>query len=48
MIKEGLTATEAVRTVRLRRQIRPNNGFLRQLAELDNKLKRERGHCAIL
>jgi protein-tyrosine phosphatase len=48
MIKEGLAATEAVRTVRLHRNIRPNDGFLRQLAELDNKLRRERGHLASL
>jgi hypothetical protein len=30
--------------VRKHRDVRPNDGFLRQLAELDNKLRRERGH----
>jgi hypothetical protein len=29
--------------VRKHRDVRPNDGFLRQLAELDNKLRRERG-----
>jgi hypothetical protein len=48
MIKEGFTATEAVRRVRLHRDIRPNDGFLHQLAELDNKLRRERGRIASL
>lgn len=48
MIKEGLTATEALRRVRLHRDIRPNDGFLHQLAELDNKLRRERGRMASL
>lgn len=43
MIKIGLTAAEALRRLRLHRDIRPNDGFLRQLAELDNKLRRERG-----
>ncbi|KDR16390.1 dual specificity protein phosphatase 3 isoform X2 [Zootermopsis nevadensis] len=48
MIKVGLTATEALRTVRLHRSIRPNDGFLHQLAKLDNKLRRERGRMANL
>lgn len=48
MIKEGFTATEAMRRVRLHRDIRPNDGFLHQLAELDNKLRRERGRIASL
>ena len=29
--------------VRKQRDVRPNDGFLRQLADLDNKLRRERG-----
>lgn len=37
-----MTAADAIRTVRLRRDIRPNDGFLQQLAELDNELRRER------
>lgn len=48
MIKEGLSATEALRKVRLNREIRPNDGFLHQLAELDNKLKREQARASCL
>ena len=29
--------------VRKQRDVRPNEGFLRQLADLDNKLRRDRG-----
>ena len=42
MIKRGMTACEAIEQVRTRREIRPNNGFLEQLANLDNKLRRDR------
>ena len=28
------------------RDVRPNDGFLRQIADLDNKLRRERGQLA--
>ncbi|XP_067001340.1 dual specificity protein phosphatase 3 [Anabrus simplex] len=42
MIKENMTAVEALRVVCKNRYIRPNDGFLRQLADLDNKLRRER------
>ena len=31
------------RQVRKYRDVRPNDGFLRQLSDLDNKLRRERG-----
>lgn len=48
MIKEGFTATDALRRVRLNRDIRPNDGFLHQLAELDNKLRRDRARGACL
>lgn len=44
MICRKMTAAEAIRTVRMRRNIRPNDGFLQQLADLDNELKRERLH----
>lgn len=40
MIKEGMSAADALRRVRRFREVRPNNGFLQQLAELDMKLKR--------
>ncbi|XP_025191429.1 dual specificity protein phosphatase 3 [Melanaphis sacchari] len=36
MIKKGLRAKEAVEKVKKARDIRPNNGFLKQLAQLDN------------
>lgn len=42
MIYRKMTAADAIRTVRLRRDIRPNDGFLQQLADLDNELRRER------
>lgn len=42
MIARKMTAAEAVRTVRMHRDIRPNEGFLQQLADLDNELKRDR------
>ncbi|PSN46363.1 hypothetical protein C0J52_12918 [Blattella germanica] len=48
MIKEGMTAADALRRVRLNREIYPNEGFLHQLAELDNKLKRDRARGARL
>lgn len=41
MIAKRMTAAEAVRTVRMHRDIRPNDGFLNQLAELDNKLRKQ-------
>ena len=48
MIKEGFTAVNAIRRIRLYRDIRPNDGFLQQLAELDNKLRRERARVTCL
>lgn len=36
MIKRGLRAKEAVEKIKKTRDIRPNNGFLKQLAQLDN------------
>lgn len=42
MIYRKMSAADAIRTVRLRRDIRPNDGFLQQLADLDNELRRER------
>nr|XP_031829570.1 dual specificity protein phosphatase 3 isoform X1 [Nomia melanderi] len=41
MIKKGMLAVDAVRTVHSRRFIRPNDGFLHQLAQLDNQLRRQ-------
>lgn len=46
MIKHRFSAEEALKMVRLNRDIRPNDGFLHQLAELDNKLRRERKYSA--
>ncbi|XP_058807311.1 dual specificity protein phosphatase 3-like isoform X2 [Phymastichus coffea] len=42
MIKKAMLAKDAIRTVRLSREIGPNEGFLRQLAHLDNQLRRQR------
>src|SRR5262249_24677286 len=39
MIKRGLTLKEAVSQVRRHREIRPNDGFLRQLIDLEYKIK---------
>jgi hypothetical protein len=39
MIKRHLTVQDAVRTVRAKREIAPNPGFLQQLCDLNEKLK---------
>ncbi|GBP77842.1 Dual specificity phosphatase DUPD1 [Eumeta japonica] len=39
MIKRGMSLKEALSTVRARRDIHPNDGFLRQLQELDRELR---------
>lgn len=36
MIKKGLRAKDAVEKIKRARDIRPNNGFLKQLVQLDN------------
>ncbi|KAK1124354.1 hypothetical protein K0M31_006721 [Melipona bicolor] len=41
MIKKGMLATDAIRTVRKNRFVQPNSGFLHQLAQLDNQLRRQ-------
>ncbi|XP_030568346.1 dual specificity protein phosphatase 3 isoform X2 [Drosophila novamexicana] len=41
MICRKMSAVDAIRTVRMRREIRPNDGFLQQLADLDMELKRK-------
>ncbi|XP_041466635.1 dual specificity protein phosphatase 3-like [Lytechinus variegatus] len=38
MIRRGMTAQEATRTVRRKRPIGPNEGFLKQLCQLNTKL----------
>ncbi|XP_076647642.1 dual specificity protein phosphatase 3 isoform X2 [Halictus rubicundus] len=42
MIKKEMLATDAIRQVRKNRFIQPNEGFLYQLAQLDNELRRQR------
>ena len=42
MLKKDMSAVDALQEVRRHREIRPNDGFLRQLADLDNKLRKER------
>ncbi|XP_063859950.1 dual specificity protein phosphatase 3-like isoform X1 [Scylla paramamosain] len=44
MLKKNMTAVDAIQTLRRNRAIYPNDGFLRQLADLDNKLRKERSH----
>ncbi len=39
MLKKGLSVENAVRTVRSNRRIFPNEGFLRQLVQLDMQLR---------
>lgn len=46
MLRQNMTAVEALTSVRRFREVRPNDGFLRQLADLDNKLRRERGQLS--
>ncbi|XP_071831316.1 dual specificity protein phosphatase 3-like [Apostichopus japonicus] len=43
MIKRGMTAQAAVGFVRASREIGPNDGFLRQICELNKKLHRQKG-----
>lgn len=43
MLRKNMTAMDALTVVRRHREVRPNDGFLKQLAELDNQLRRERG-----
>ena len=43
MLRKNMTAMDALTVVRRHREVCPNDGFLQQLAELDNKLRRERG-----
>jgi len=40
MMKHGMTATRAIETIRQSRPIRPNAGFLQQLADLENTLSK--------
>lgn len=46
MLRQNMTAVEALTSVRKHRDVRPNDGFLRQLADLDNKLRKERGQLS--
>jgi len=43
MLRHHMSAGEALSMVRKHRYVRPNAGFLKQLDELDSKLRRERG-----
>ena len=44
MIHLGMTSVEALTLIRKSRDCRPNDGFLAQLANIDNALRREREH----
>ena len=43
MIKRRMTAQDALRMVRAQREVCPNDGFLQQLCQLNDKLH-EQGH----
>lgn len=47
MLKKNLSVQEALRTVRSKRAIIPNDGFLRQLCELDDRLNLEKACSAL-
>jgi len=42
MIKKDMLAVDAIHLIRINRDIHPNKGFLYQLAQLDNKLRKQR------
>ena len=42
MMKHNMSAVEALQTLRKHRAIYPNDGFLRQLVELEQKLHQDR------
>jgi len=42
MLKKNYSATEALQYMRSTREVQPNFGFLQQLAELDNSLRKDR------
>lgn len=42
MLREHMTVGQAVSQVRKHRSVRPNEGFIRQLSELDSRLRGER------
>lgn len=42
MIKRGMPVMDAVKLVRAKREIFPNDGFLKQLCELDQQLQQQR------
>ena len=46
MIKRHMTAQDALRMVRAQREVCPNDGFLQQLCDLNDKLH-EQGHLNI-
>lgn len=41
MIKKKMLAVDALRMIRVSREVHPNNGFLQQIAQLDNHLRRQ-------
>ncbi|CAL8104027.1 unnamed protein product [Orchesella dallaii] len=42
MMRKNMSALEAVKAVRSKRMVFPNDGFLRQLVEMDERLRKER------
>ncbi len=47
MVAKGWTAIEALKQFRSNRDVRPNDGFMKYLVDLDNRLRLERGDYAI-
>lgn len=43
MMRKGMTVEEAGKTVRQKREVGPNNGFLKQLIALDEELQKKSG-----
>ena len=46
MIKRHMTVQDALRMMRAQREVCPNDGFLQQLCDLNDKLN-SRGHFAV-
>ncbi|KAK4317029.1 hypothetical protein Pmani_011841 [Petrolisthes manimaculis] len=48
MLHRNMNAIEAITSLRKNRAIYPNDGFLSQLADLDNKLRASKGNSSIV
>ena len=48
MLRRGMTVEQALTQVRQHRGVRPNNGFLSQLIELDNRIRSEAAAASLI